>query len=418
MFIHFCKHLNQKNNQSNGWNNLHKRAVSKWYNSKSDDKLVYLLTKYKNRHSYEHKDVFRLSHIVPDGPGKDLIYKYIIKGLAQLPIESGFKPETKAVYEYLDTYERLFRATEESTVVDILINKQKDLCASYAWEHVPTTFLNSAEVLKTLLPNMPKIALLRNLNRLTRAGVLDDMDSKTIVLKKLQEMTNVHPIQVLITLKMYSKGAGDKGSTSWVPNQAVVDKLSDAFERMFNEITPIKKNVCVALDVSGSMFGTHTVSGADCLVAAEVGCAMTMVLQKAMESSGSNVDVMGFSREFVELPISHKRRLDDNMRAISNLPFNSTDCSLPMRWALEKKKNYDAFIIITDNETNCNKETPSAVLRRYREMMKKPDAKMVVIATAANSFSIADPSDKNMLDVSGFDASVPDLVCQFIVGDV
>jgi 60 kDa SS-A/Ro ribonucleoprotein len=89
-----------------------------------------------------------------------------------------------------------------------------------------------------------------------------------------------------------------------------------------------------------------------------------------------------------------------------------------MRWALEKKKNYDAFIIITDNETNCNKETPSAVLRRYREMMKKPDAKMVVIATAANSFSIADPSDKNMLDVSGFDASVPDLVCQFIVGDV
>jgi 60 kDa SS-A/Ro ribonucleoprotein len=410
MFINFCKHLNQRLSKTNGWNNLHKRAIVNWYNNKTDEKLVYMLTKYKNRHSYEHRDVFRLCHIVGNTPGKELIYKYIVKGFSELPnpASSGFAQETKSIYDYLNSYHYLLHATEEHIVLAIL---QKDLCASFAWEHIPTQFLNNREILCSLLPKMPKIALLRNLNRLTRANVLESVTDKALVLRKLNEITGVHPIQMLISLKMYSKGSGDRGTTTWTPNQDIVNALNDGFDRMFNEVRKIEnKNVCIALDVSGSMFGANTVSGADCLVAAEVGCAMTMVLQKAMQ----NAEVMGFSSSFVTLPISHRRRLDDNLNSIRNLPFDNTDCSLPMRWAREKKKKFDAFVIITDNETNCNVDTPANELMKYRDELDIPDAKLVVIATAANNFSIADPSDTNMLDVCGFDASVPDLVCQFI----
>ena len=41
-------------------------------------------------------------------------------------------------------------------------------------------------------------------------------------------------------------------------------------------------------------------------------------------------------------------------------------------------------------------------------------AKLVVVAMAANQYSIADPNDAYQMDVAGFDASVPAVVSNFI----
>ena len=46
-----------------------------------------------------------------------------------------------------------------------------------------------------------------------------------------------------------------------------------------------------------------------------------------------------------------------------------------------------------------------------------PDCKLVVWATTATGFSIADPQDPFMLDVCGFSADVPELICDFIRGE-
>jgi 60 kDa SS-A/Ro ribonucleoprotein len=400
MFIHYCKSLNQKNNKSNGWNNLHKRAINNWYNSKDNQKLIYMITKYKNRHSYEHKDIFRLSHIQTTDPIKSMIYKYVIKGLQDLQ-----EIQQDPIYDFIYNYEKLIHADNEEVVLSIL-----DTNHNFAWEHIPTSFLNNKQVLLKLLPNMPNIALLRNLNRLTRANVLEDQDTKYSIIKKLSEMTHINPIQALITFKMYNSGAGDKGSTTWTPDQEIVKELDKLFTRMFNEIIPINKRVCIALDVSGSMLGPKTVNGADCLCAAEVGCAMTMILEKSL----ANVEIMGFSKGFVPLNISYRNSLEDNLKMIRDLPFDATDCSLPIRWALKNQKRFDAFIIITDNETNSNYLPPAEELRIYRKYHDNPDTKMIVLATAPNNFTIADPNDKNMLDISGFDASVLEIICDFI----
>ena len=44
------------------------------------------------------------------------------------------------------------------------------------------------------------------------------------------------------------------------------------------------------------------------------------------------------------------------------------------------------------------------------------DAKLIVVGMAANEFSIADPDDPGMLDVAGFDLSVPNLISEFSRG--
>ena len=52
-------------------------------------------------------------------------------------------------------------------------------------------------------------------------------------------------------------------------------------------------------------------------------------------------------------------------------------------------------------------------LRQYRGEFV-PDAKAVVVGMTSNGFTLADPNDRGMLDVVGFDASVPAVIADFL----
>ena len=117
------------------------------------------------------------------------------------------------------------------------------------------------------------------------------------------------------------------------------------------------------------------------------------------------------------LDISPRRRLDDNIRAVSNLPFGGTDCALPMVWALQNRVEVDTFHVYTDNETWHGAIHPHQALREYRAKMGIP-ARLVVVAMTGNGSTIADPSDPGQLDVSGFDSTVPSLLADFSRGDI
>jgi hypothetical protein len=64
-----------------GWGRAHKRAVSKWYTSfeKDPEKLARLVTKFKNRESWSHKDVVRLAHTSTSDKAVGFILRYISK---------------------------------------------------------------------------------------------------------------------------------------------------------------------------------------------------------------------------------------------------------------------------------------------------------------------------------------------------
>ena len=50
--------------------------------------------------------------------------------------------------------------------------------------------------------------------------------------------------------------------------------------------------------------------------------------------------------------------------------------------------------------------------------MNLPDAKLVVMGMQSNGFSIADPTDKGMMDVVGFDGATPQIVSDFSAGKI
>lgn len=405
LFIDFCKKTCKKLYNSSGWNNLHKNTLTEWYITKSPTTLVYQATKYKERHKYSHRDVLRLAHITPSTKDLQIIFKYLVKGYEDIARDYAHEHGIE-VLEFIRDFERMKGPIDDDAIVE-LIHKWK-----FAREHIPNDRFNKT-IWEALVDHMPNIGLLRNLNKLSMYGVLDNLCNVAKVNTKIKNIRNLHPMHLLIALKMYASGAGHKGNKTWEPNQDVVDTMDYKFYDLFSDCRSSNKRICIAMDVSGSMH-CSSVMGTECMNAAEVSCALAMV----MKASNPNSEIMGFSSGFVPLRISPLKRLDDNMSVIRNLPFSSTDISLPFTWAQQNNKPFDAFVVLTDNETNVNRIRPSDALKQYRTHMNIPDCKLVVVAMSANGFSVADPNDKYMLDIAGFDGSVPDLINEFIEGEL
>ena len=84
--------------------------------------------------------------------------------------------------------------------------------------------------------------------------------------------------------------------------------------------------------------------------------------------------------------------------------MGGTDCALPMLWAARNKLNVSAFMTYTDSETWAGNIHPAQALRQYRSEFVG-DAKAVVVGMTSNGFTLADPNDRGMLDVVGFDTT-------------
>ena len=255
--------------------------------------------------------------------------------------------------------------------------------------------------------------LIRNLATLTRVGLLAPGSEATAgVVAHLEDRerlraARVHPIAVLAALKTYAQGRGVRGHNTWEPVTAIVDALDGAFYATFQNVEPTGKRWLLALDVSGSMSG-GMVAGVPGLSPRVASAAMALVTA----ATEQHYSVFGFSTTFMPLTISPRQRLDDVLKAISDLPFAGTDCALPMVHALEQKLPVDVFVVYTDSETWFGKIHPAQALRRYRERMGIP-ARLIVVGMVANQFSIADPEDAGMLDVVGFDSASPAVMADF-----
>lgn len=170
---------------------------------------------------------------------------------------------------------------------------------------------------------------------------------------------------------------------------------------------PTGKRFVVAVDVSASM--TQKVLGS-VLNANTVAAIMCMVVARTEKDS----HIVAFSHELVPCPVTADMTLPQVLVKMYEIPMGTTDCSLPMIWAQKTQTAADVFIVFTDNETFAGNTRPATALREYREKMGIP-AKLIVCGVTSNGFTIADPDDRGMLDICGFDAGALDVIRNFIL---
>ena len=411
MFIGFCEAFGP----GTGWGRCQKRAVTEWYNGKDAAALGMLVTKYQNREGWTHTDMLRLAHIRPATGAHNLVYKYVTKGWAGLTAEDAVAAQANAacapVWAFLHAVHQA-KAADEALMVR-LIHEHR-----LVREHVPTQLLAAPAVWEALLQDMPMTAMLRNLAKMTAIGVLRPLGEWTAtVCKRLRDAgalrrARVHPMSVLIALETYRQGHGDKGKLAWDPVPEIVAALDDAFYAAFAAVTPTGRRFVLALDVSGSM-GCTKVTGSPMLTPRTAAAAMSMVTAR----TESRHAFVAFSHTIVPLGIDAGMRLEDVVQVTSGLPFGATDCAQPMLWALATGLEADVFVVFTDCETFYGDIHPVAALRQYRAATGIA-ARLIVVAMSSNGFTIADPEDAGMLDVVGFDASAPEVMRQFILGEV
>lgn len=391
--------------QFGGWGKGMKKAIANWYLHKNIDTLAYQVIKYPQRDGWSHRDAIRLAHPKTDDKEMNMLMKYITNPLS-VPVRSR-----KLLPHIVKGYEDLKQATD--------LKKQLDYIATYRLPReviscVDNKLLTNPEVWKVLLKSMPLTAMIRNLGNMTRIEAVKPLSRELdIICKELRsedqiKKSRVHPIQMLAAMLTYSSGHGGRSTSAWNPISQIVDSLDDGFYKSFKNIEPTGRRILVGLDVSGSM-GFRNLQNIPGLTPRSAAAALCLATAK----SESIYHIMGFSDSFIPLAISPRMRLDDVIRITNNLPFNRTDCALPMTYALEKRIEVDAFVVYTDNETWCGTTHPVQALQEYRRKMGIP-AKLIVVAMEGNNFSIADPSDAGMLDVVGFDSATPQLISNFI----
>jgi 60 kDa SS-A/Ro ribonucleoprotein len=108
----------------------------------------------------------------------------------------------------------------------------------------------------------------------------------------------VHPMAILLALRIYAQGRGDRGGLTWEPVQPVIEALNAAFYTAFRAVEPTGKRLLLSLDVSGSM-AAGQVAGSS-LTPREASAAMALMTA----ATEANTHIVGFGGEMVSLPLS------------------------------------------------------------------------------------------------------------------
>jgi hypothetical protein len=284
-------------------------------------------------------------------------------------------------------------------------------------EHIPTQLMSSPEIWASLLEGMGLTALIRNLGKISSIGIMPQFRQKICaMLTNKEELTKsrVHPIQVLIALKTYMAGKGDLGKLTWTTDSILLDTLSTTFKMSFGNVERTGKRIMLALDVSGSM--DCATAGAPSVTCREAATAMAMI---TLASEGEkDTSIYAFTTTFKDMNgrIRPNMTLQEAIRATNDV-FGGTDCALPIRHASQYNIPVDCFIVYTDSETYAPTKHPQVELEEYRKKTGI-NAKLIVVGMVGNSLTIADPSDKNTLNLAGFDASLPQLITMFLKGEI
>ena len=271
---------------------------------------------------------------------------------------------------------------------------------------------------------MPLEALTRNLGKLSSLPNFMGQENTNTICARLSskediQRSRIHPFKVLVASRVYGMGKALKGALSWTVSPRVRDQLTGTFLGSFKNVTPTCKRYMAALDVSGSM--SAMCMGSPAISCREASAALALMLYE----TEPHVYVRGFTA--AQVPGTGFYNFDPYVRngmtleqfiAATHAPFGSTDCSLPMRRAIDENLDVDVFIVMTDSETYAGTIHPQVALENYRNHANKPNAKLIVVGMTANCLTIADPNDRNTLNLAGFDASMPEIIAMFVRGEL
>jgi 60 kDa SS-A/Ro ribonucleoprotein len=404
-----------------GWGRSFRRMCQRWYYSKTPLQLAKAMTKNRNREGWRHRDVLLKANVRPFDEDMNLVFKYIVardKGNEEqmkASIDGVYASDTPAG-EYLSAIEAMW-----GYAADADITAAAAIARDYGlpWEVLPTQMLNSPVTFEALLPTMQPMALMRNLNKMSKLGMTEKFSpTASFIINRLSdtewiEKSKVHPLEFMQAWFTYERGHGVKGDMTWPVNETIVAAFEPAFLASFKNVEPIGVNTLIAVDESGSMSFTSAI-GLDGLMNCNHAAALMAMVRMRVEPLAS-LDVIGFSNGPIPKPnLNRFSSYDEVLRA-----FNSgggTNGASAFEYLFKNGINVDYLEVHTDNEVWAGQYHFMDLAKRYRREVN-PNFRMAVFAYAANRNTIGDPGVNWTLDVVGLDSGAPKVAGAFARGE-
>jgi 60 kDa SS-A/Ro ribonucleoprotein len=346
-----------------------KRQVTQFLNTISE----YWAIKYNGRgRGYSLADIVKTVHPKPVSDKQKAIFAYLVG-----------REYDKTQVPQISAYENLKKTT--NTREQIALIQEGRL----PHEVVTGVIKPSSEIWTAILHQMPIFALLRNLNTMDRAGVLDENREYIISVlndpKRLQK-SKILPFRFVNAFQQVEK--------SWIK-----DVLRQAVELTHSNLPDIHGKTAVFLDVSGSMEGDYL----------RTGSVFALALYK--KTKGNGIFWTFDTRVYDPQPSMYDSILSQAERIEAK---GGTDTGAPVEKLREDNLYVDNIIIITDEQQNTGSPFYKE-LEKYRYTIN-PDTKAFVIDIAPYRSAMVPPTDKNTHYIYGWSETALEYVAMSVEG--
>ncbi|MEG6570621.1 TROVE domain-containing protein [Thermoanaerobacterium thermosaccharolyticum] len=346
-----------------------KRQAAQFLNSVSE----YWAIKYNGRgRGYSLGDIVKTVHPKPISDKQKAIFAYLVG-----------KEYDKTQVMQISAYEALKKAT--NTKEQIALIQEGRL----PHEVVTGVIKPDKEIWNAILHQMPIFALLRNLNTLDRAGVLDE--NREYIKSVLNDPERLAKSKILPFRFVTAFHQVEK---AWVK-----DILRQAVELTFDNLPDIPGKTAVFLDVSGSMEGEYLC----------IGSVFALALYKKTQGKGI---FWTFDTEVYDpQPSMYDSILTQAERIKAG---GGTDTGAPVEKLRKDNIYVDNIIIITDEQQNTGSPFYKE-LEKYRRSIN-PNTKAFIIDIAPYRSAMIPPTDKNAHYIYGWSETVLEYIAMSIKG--
>jgi len=348
-----------------------KRQVNRFLSGISE----YWAIKYNGRgRGYSLGDAIATAHPKPEDLKQQALFRYLRGMEANLTL----LPQVEAL-------EKLkIATTEEEQIAWIRRGK-------LPYETVTGAIKPSKAVWEAVLYQMPTFALLRHMNALQRAGVLEDTRNLDYVVSRITDEQALKKAKILPFRLATAFGQVD--------HPELRDALREAAELTFDNLPELGDKTAIFLDISGSMNGQYL----------EIGSVFALGLYK--KTKGSSLFWL-FDTEVMDAKPSRKDSILTQAAQIH--ARGGTDTGAPVRKLIQERRKVDQIIIITDEQQNSGSPFYEQ-LRLYRAKVNR-DVKAFIVDIAPYRYAMVPDQDPQTFYIYGWSDTVLSYIAQSVKG--
>ncbi|MFD2611283.1 TROVE domain-containing protein [Paenibacillus gansuensis] len=351
------------------------RAVKRQVNRFLSGVSEYWAIKYNGRgRGYNLGDAIATAHPKPADLKQQALYRYLRGQEANLTL----LPQVEAL-------ENQKQAGTEAEQLE-WIHRGK-----LPYETVTGAIQPTKAVWEALLYQMPTFALLRHLNALLRAGVLDEKRNLDYAVSRLTDAEALRKAKILPF----------RFATAFhqVENPVLKDALREAVELTFGNLPELGENTAIFLDISGSMEGRYL----------EIGAVFALALYK--KTQGNSLFWLFDDDVLDAMPSRYDSILTQAARIHTR---GGTDTGAPVRELTRLRRKVDQIIIITDEQQNAGSPFYEE-LSRYRAKVN-PEVKAFIVDIAPYRHAMVPSRDTRTFYIYGWSDTVLSYIAQTVQG--